>query len=59
MAWLDWSEWVRCEPGCSPGEFCYVPSWPYFEEDDPNDMTPRCRSFDGFARGPGVLHARN
>ena len=19
MAWLDWSAWVRCEPGCSLG----------------------------------------
>ncbi|KAH9056823.1 hypothetical protein EDB87DRAFT_1565954 [Lactarius vividus] len=59
MAWLDWSEWVRCEPGCSLGEFCYIPSWPYFEEDDPNDLTPRCRSFEGFARRPGVSHAGN
>ncbi|KAH8993106.1 hypothetical protein EDB92DRAFT_1944682 [Lactarius akahatsu] len=49
MAWLDWSVWVRCEPGCSLGELCYIPSWPYFEGDDPND-TPRCRSFEGFAR---------
>ncbi|KAH9028926.1 hypothetical protein EDB84DRAFT_255892 [Lactarius hengduanensis] len=59
MAWLDWSVWVRCEPGCSLGEFCYIPSWPYFEEDDPNDLTPRCRSFEGFARRPGISHAGN
>ncbi|KAH9056821.1 hypothetical protein EDB87DRAFT_1686835 [Lactarius vividus] len=49
MAWLDWSEWVRCEPGCGLGEFCYIPSFPYFEEDDPYDLTPRCRSFGDFA----------
>ncbi|KAI9435521.1 hypothetical protein H4582DRAFT_1817493, partial [Lactarius indigo] len=49
MAWLDWSVWVRCEPGCGLGEFCYSPSWPYFEEDDPFDLTPRCRSFGDFA----------
>ncbi|KAH9177290.1 hypothetical protein EDB89DRAFT_1533470 [Lactarius sanguifluus] len=59
MEWLDWSVWVRCEPGCSLGEICYIPSWPYFEEDDPNDLTPRCRSFEGFARRPGVSHAGN
>ncbi|KAI9459921.1 hypothetical protein BJY52DRAFT_1148726, partial [Lactarius psammicola] len=34
MTWLDWSVWVRCDPRCSLGEFCYVPSWPYFEGDD-------------------------
>ncbi|KAI9459914.1 hypothetical protein BJY52DRAFT_1186220 [Lactarius psammicola] len=49
MVWLDWSVWVRCEPGCSIGEFCYFPSWPYFQEDDPYNLTPRCRSFKDFA----------
>ncbi|KAH9028925.1 hypothetical protein EDB84DRAFT_1669837 [Lactarius hengduanensis] len=44
MAWLDWPEWVRCEPGCSLGETCYAPSWPFLQEDDPYDMTPRCIS---------------
>ncbi|KAH9003832.1 hypothetical protein EDB86DRAFT_2798484 [Lactarius hatsudake] len=44
MAWLDWPEWVRCEPGCSLGEICYAPSWPFLQEDDPYDMTPRCIS---------------
>ncbi|KAI9453296.1 hypothetical protein BJY52DRAFT_1427547 [Lactarius psammicola] len=50
MTWLDWSVWVRCEPGCGLGEFCYVPSWPYFQEDDLYDLTPRCRSFEDFPR---------
>ncbi|KAI9459918.1 hypothetical protein BJY52DRAFT_1364860 [Lactarius psammicola] len=50
MTWLDWSVWVRCEPGCGLGEFCYVPSWPYFEGDDLYDLTPRCRSIEDFPR---------
>ncbi|KAH8977204.1 hypothetical protein EDB86DRAFT_2863081 [Lactarius hatsudake] len=54
MEWLDWSEWVRCEPGCGLGEFCYIPSWPYFGEDDPYDIIPRCISFEGFARESDV-----
>jgi hypothetical protein len=24
MAWLDWSVWVRCEPGCSLGVRCLI-----------------------------------
>ncbi|KAF8256726.1 hypothetical protein EI94DRAFT_1763311 [Lactarius quietus] len=44
MAWLDWSVWVRCEPGCSFGEICYLPSWPFAFEGDPYDMTPYCIS---------------
>ncbi|KAH8916090.1 hypothetical protein BT69DRAFT_1270841, partial [Atractiella rhizophila] len=28
--WLDWSEWVVCEPECSVEEICYLPTWPYF-----------------------------
>jgi len=30
MAWLDWSLWVRCEPGCSLGVcrlIIYLPHW--------------------------------
>ncbi|KAH9028929.1 hypothetical protein EDB84DRAFT_1439471 [Lactarius hengduanensis] len=26
MSWLDWSEWMRCEPGCSLGN--ELPPWP-------------------------------
>ena len=80
MAWLDWSVWVRCEPGCGLGvrrlipyfcydgsdsvagmlqEFCYFPSWPYFEGEDPFDLTPRCRPFKTFARRSDVSPARN
>ncbi|KAF8262825.1 hypothetical protein EI94DRAFT_1742479 [Lactarius quietus] len=44
MAWLDWSAWVRCEPGCTVEETCYAPTWPFYEEDDPYDMSPRCVS---------------
>ncbi|EIW84056.1 hypothetical protein CONPUDRAFT_50649 [Coniophora puteana RWD-64-598 SS2] len=29
MAWLDWSEWVRCEPACGFEELCYLPTWPW------------------------------
>jgi len=44
MAWLDWSVWVRCEPGCSVGEICYLPSWPFTIGGDPYDLTPQCIS---------------
>ncbi|KAH9177287.1 hypothetical protein EDB89DRAFT_1533165 [Lactarius sanguifluus] len=44
MAWLDWSVWVRCSPGCGLGEVCYIPSWPFPMGGDPYDMTPRCVS---------------
>ncbi|KAH9027495.1 hypothetical protein EDB83DRAFT_1914604 [Lactarius deliciosus] len=45
MTWLDWSVWVRCEPGCGLGEICYIPSWPFqMIGGDPYDMTPRCVS---------------
>ncbi|KAI0298991.1 hypothetical protein B0F90DRAFT_1631770 [Multifurca ochricompacta] len=45
IGWLDWSSWVRCEPGCNTGEICYLPSWPFLMKgDDPYDMTPRCIS---------------
>ncbi|KAF8556590.1 hypothetical protein OG21DRAFT_1495412 [Imleria badia] len=29
MAWLDWSEWVKCDPACGPEEACYLPTWPF------------------------------
>ncbi|KAI9454662.1 hypothetical protein BJY52DRAFT_713339 [Lactarius psammicola] len=45
MAWLDWSVWIRCEPGCNPGEVCYLPSWPFLMiGGDPYDLVPRCIS---------------
>jgi len=44
MIWLDWSVWVRCEPGCGLGEICYLPTWPFLFGEDPYDMTPRCKS---------------
>ncbi|KAH9010308.1 hypothetical protein EDB85DRAFT_2100935 [Lactarius pseudohatsudake] len=44
MAWLDWSVWVRCEPGCGLEEVCYIPTWPFPMGGDPYDMTPRCVS---------------
>ncbi|KAH9056824.1 hypothetical protein EDB87DRAFT_1812587 [Lactarius vividus] len=50
MTWLDWSEWVRCEPGCSLWETCYTPLWPFLQGDDPYDMTPRCISLTDAAR---------
>ncbi|KAG8213368.1 hypothetical protein J3R82DRAFT_11859 [Butyriboletus roseoflavus] len=28
VAWLDWSVWVKCNPGCGPEEMCYLPTWP-------------------------------
>ncbi|KAF8273284.1 hypothetical protein EI94DRAFT_1716301 [Lactarius quietus] len=42
MTWLDWSAWVRCEPGCTVEETCYAPAWPFLQGDDPCDMSPRC-----------------
>jgi len=50
IAWLDWSVWVRCEPGCGLGEICYVPSWPFHLGGDPYNMTPHCISLDDRAR---------
>ncbi|KAF8194763.1 hypothetical protein K438DRAFT_2127967 [Mycena galopus ATCC 62051] len=35
IAWLDWSIWIKCRPACSPEEMCYLPTWPYFERNDP------------------------
>ncbi|KAG9314908.1 hypothetical protein JVU11DRAFT_4016 [Chiua virens] len=29
MGWLDWSVWVKCDPGCSPEEMCFLPTWPF------------------------------
>ncbi|KAA1475772.1 hypothetical protein DENSPDRAFT_784008 [Dentipellis sp. KUC8613] len=42
MAWLDWSDWTRCNPGCGPDSICYIPTWPFYLDKDPNNMTPRC-----------------
>ncbi|KAF8128715.1 hypothetical protein EV363DRAFT_1340403 [Boletus edulis] len=28
MTWLDWSEWVKCNPACDREEVCYLPTWP-------------------------------
>ncbi|KAF8262527.1 hypothetical protein EI94DRAFT_1688035 [Lactarius quietus] len=44
MVWLDWSAWIRCEPGCTVEETCYAPTWPFLQGDDPYDMSPRCLS---------------
>ncbi|KAI0069272.1 hypothetical protein BV25DRAFT_1791173 [Artomyces pyxidatus] len=44
MDWLDWPNWTRCNPACSPDAICYLPSWPFIAGDDPDDMTPRCVS---------------
>jgi len=30
IAWLDWSEWVTCQPACGVEEMCYLPTWPFF-----------------------------
>ncbi|KAF8262595.1 hypothetical protein EI94DRAFT_1743210 [Lactarius quietus] len=52
MSWLEWSVWVRCEPGCSFGEICYLPTYPFtILGGEPYDMTPRCISiYDGTPR---------
>ncbi|KAH8927445.1 hypothetical protein BT69DRAFT_1347329 [Atractiella rhizophila] len=42
--WLDWSEWVVCNPACSNEEICYLPTWPYFNSprrDRPHDWKPQ------------------
>jgi len=44
VAWLDWSVWVQCEPGCSLGDICYLSTWPFGLGGNPYDMTPRCIS---------------
>ncbi|KAF8452504.1 hypothetical protein L210DRAFT_3518810 [Boletus edulis BED1] len=28
ITWLDWSEWVKCNPACDREEVCYLPTWP-------------------------------
>jgi hypothetical protein len=30
IGWLDWSEWVTCQPACGDEELCYLPTWPFF-----------------------------
>ncbi|KAF8803213.1 hypothetical protein BYT27DRAFT_7195791 [Phlegmacium glaucopus] len=51
MTWLDWSEWVTCQPACGDEEICYLPTWPFFTggpsmpDDGPDDSIkpqPRC-----------------
>ncbi|KAI0060147.1 hypothetical protein BV25DRAFT_986639 [Artomyces pyxidatus] len=45
MDWLGWSVWVDCNPACNPDAMCYLSSWPtYMEDDNPQDVTPRCVS---------------
>jgi len=46
MSWLGWSVWVRCEPGCSVGEVCYLPSFPFMLGGDADDTMPHCISLD-------------
>jgi len=46
MSWLNWSVWVRCEPGCNLGEICYLPSWPFILGGDADDTMPHCVSLD-------------
>ncbi|CAK5274279.1 unnamed protein product [Mycena citricolor] len=44
ITWLDWSVWVKCKPACSFEEFCYLPTWPYFNrraEPRPQSPPPR------------------
>ncbi|KIK02968.1 hypothetical protein K443DRAFT_677128 [Laccaria amethystina LaAM-08-1] len=31
MGWLDWGVWATCRPACEYEEFCYMPTWPFFE----------------------------
>ncbi|KAG9314901.1 hypothetical protein JVU11DRAFT_4007 [Chiua virens] len=28
VKWLDWNEWVKCDPACGPEEMCWLPTWP-------------------------------
>jgi len=30
ITWLDWSDWVTCQPACGIEEICYLPTWPFF-----------------------------
>ncbi|KAF8817635.1 hypothetical protein BYT27DRAFT_7181762 [Phlegmacium glaucopus] len=43
MTWLDWSEWVTCQPACGDEEICYLPTWPFFTG-GPGYKPPRSRS---------------
>ncbi|TFY56436.1 hypothetical protein EVG20_g8924 [Dentipellis fragilis] len=53
MAWLDWSDWTRCNPACGPDSICYIPTWPFYLDKDRDDMTPR------YAFGTGVSRPRS
>ncbi|KAF1833267.1 hypothetical protein BDW02DRAFT_386482 [Decorospora gaudefroyi] len=39
MAELDWSKWRKCGD-CSPGEFCWIPVWPFGSVADRD--SPKC-----------------
>ncbi|KDQ62997.1 hypothetical protein JAAARDRAFT_188626 [Jaapia argillacea MUCL 33604] len=36
--WLGWSVWVKCRPSCGMEEICYLPTWPYFLGQVPQDV---------------------
>ncbi|VDB86993.1 unnamed protein product [Peniophora sp. CBMAI 1063] len=44
MEWLDWTQaWVKCNPGCDMEEMCYVPTWPFGPDEDPEGTRrPSC-----------------
>ncbi|KAF7290565.1 J domain-containing protein [Mycena indigotica] len=44
VAWLDWDDWVTCEPACEPDESCYLPGAP-FSMEKWNVSEPICARF--------------
>ncbi|EJU03927.1 hypothetical protein DACRYDRAFT_49925 [Dacryopinax primogenitus] len=42
---LDWVEWQRCDPPCSPDHYCSLPQWPLDGiNDGTEDVFPHCIS---------------
>ncbi|KZP03670.1 hypothetical protein FIBSPDRAFT_844726 [Athelia psychrophila] len=57
VAWLDWTEWLRCDKACGWDSVCAMPLWPIQMSDEDEDGTqdlgreaewqPRCHKLKG------------
>ncbi|KZP03671.1 hypothetical protein FIBSPDRAFT_941396 [Athelia psychrophila] len=57
VAWLDWTEWLRCDKACDWDSVCAMPLWPIQMSDEDEDGTqdsgreaewqPRCHKLKG------------